>query len=136
MRWKYALSSTRQARLTTVNGTVCCPGTRVPAGHGSGSGSGSLSSRVTRWRVRVRPPELGGYPFVAGTGRVALLLCCHFNHVFHAAVCRACLMFPPIGIHHSQCPCRFAIVETKALRSQASRQTCIKTLQYQVHTYA
>ena len=29
MQSKYALSSTCQARLTTVNGTVCCSGTRV-----------------------------------------------------------------------------------------------------------
>ena len=63
---KYALSSTCQARLS-VNGTICCPGTRVPGG----PGSGPLKSRVTQWRVRVRPPEFGGYPFVAGTLRVA-----------------------------------------------------------------
>ena len=39
-------------------------GTRLPGG----PGSGPLKSRVTRWRVRVRPPEFGGYPFAAGTG--------------------------------------------------------------------
>ena len=32
------------------------------------------AGRVTRWRVRVRPPEIGGYPFVAGTRRVAPVL--------------------------------------------------------------
>ena len=67
MQSKYALSSTCQARLTTVNGTIRC--SRVPGG----PGSGPLKSRVTRWRVRVRPPEFGGYPFVAGTRRVAPL---------------------------------------------------------------
>ena len=30
MQSKYALSSTYQARLTTLNGTICCPGTGVP----------------------------------------------------------------------------------------------------------
>ena len=60
---KYAISSICQARLTTVNGT------RVPGG----PGSGPLKSGVTRWRVRVQPPEFGGYPFVAGTRRVAPL---------------------------------------------------------------
>ena len=30
------------------------------------------------------------------------------------------LLFPPIDIQHTQCPCRFVILETKALWSQAS----------------
>ena len=30
MQSKYALSSACQAHLTTVSGTICCPGTRVP----------------------------------------------------------------------------------------------------------
>ena len=33
------------------------------------------------------------------------------------------LFFQPIDIQHTQCPYRFIILETKALQSQASRQT-------------
>ena len=51
MQSKYAVAPTRQARLTAVNGTICCPG--------------------PRWRVRLRPPDFGGYPFVARTRRAA-----------------------------------------------------------------
>ena len=69
MQSKYALSSTRQVHMTTVNGTICWPSTRVPGG----PGSGPLNSRATRWRVRVRPPDFGGYPFVASTRRVVPL---------------------------------------------------------------
>ena len=57
MQSKFALSSTCQARATTINGTICCSGTRVPVG----PGSGTLKSRVTWWRVRARPPESGAY---------------------------------------------------------------------------
>ena len=32
----------------------------------------------TRWRVRVRPPQFDGYPFVAGTRRAAPLLYCKY----------------------------------------------------------
>ena len=46
------------------------PGTPAPGG----PSSGPLKSRVARWRVRVRPPEFGGYPLVAGTRRLAPLL--------------------------------------------------------------
>ena len=46
------------------------PGTRVLGG----PGSGLLTSRVTRWRVRVRPPEFGGYPLVASTRRMVPLM--------------------------------------------------------------
>ena len=42
------------------------PGTRW-------TGSGPLKIWVTGWRVRARPPEFGGYPFVAGTRRVSPL---------------------------------------------------------------
>ena len=52
------------------------------------------------------------------------------------------LFFPPIDIQqaliqHTQCPCRFVILATKALQSQASRQTYIyiaNATRYQVHT--
>ena len=81
MQSKCALSSTCEARLTTVNRTIYCPGTRAPGG----PGSSPLKSRVTRWLVRVRPPEFGGYPFVAGTRRVAYVhssMCkCYDDHV-------------------------------------------------------
>ena len=65
MQSKYALSSTCQARLTTVNGTTCCPGgypgtrwTRFqsPETPGYPVTSPSPTSRI--WRVPVR----GGYP--------------------------------------------------------------------------
>ena len=36
------------------------------------------------------------------------------------ALCAFKLLFPPIDIQHTQCPCRFVILETKALWSQAS----------------
>ena len=52
------------------------------------------------------------------------------------------LFFPPIDtrqalIQHTQCPCRFVILATKALQSQATRQTYIyiaNATKYQVHT--
>ena len=52
------------------------------------------------------------------------------------------LFFPTIDIQqaliqHNQCPCLFVILATKALQSQASRQTyiCIaNATRYQVHT--
>ena len=56
MQSKYALSYTCQARLTTVNGTISCPGTRVRGE----PGFGPLKSRVTRWRVQVQPQNLAG----------------------------------------------------------------------------
>ena len=61
MQSKYALSSTCQARLTTVNGTICCPGTRwarfwSPEELGYLLASPSPTSRI--WRVTVR----GWYP--------------------------------------------------------------------------
>ena len=69
MQSKHAVSSTCQAALTSVNGTMRCPGTRAPGG----PSSSPLKCRVTRWRVKVRPQEFGGCPFVAGTRRVAPL---------------------------------------------------------------
>ena len=57
------------------------------------------------------------------------------------AVCLE-LLFPPIDIQqallqHTQCPCRFVILATKALQFQASRQTYIyiaNATRFQVHT--
>ena len=63
--------------------------------------------------------------------------------MFHAgACCEFRTVFPPIDIQqaliqHTQCPCRFVILATKALQSQASRQTYIyiaSATRYQVHT--
>ena len=53
------------------------------------------------------------------------------------------LFFPPIDIQraliqHTQCPSRYVILATKAVQSQASRQTYIyiaNATAYQVHTY-
>ena len=66
-------------------------------------------------------------------------LCCHFNHMFHAAACCVLkLLFLPIDIQHTQWQCRFVILETKALYSQAPRQTYIyiasTATRYQGHT--
>ena len=107
MQSKYALASTCQARLTNVNGTIYCPGTRAPGG----PGSGPLKSRVTRWQVRVRSPKFGGYPFVAGTRWVAPLLCdncCRVHRTPYTVIAcnlactpsirQACLAYPTARI--------------------------------------
>ena len=69
MQSKSAPSSNCQARLTTVNGIIRCPGTRVLGEHGCDA----LKSRVIGWRVRIRPAELSGQPLVPGTYRMAPL---------------------------------------------------------------
>ena len=54
--------------------------------------------------------------------------------MFHPAACCACLklFFPPINIQHTQCLCRFVVLATKALLSQASRQTYIYIYTWQI----
>ena len=61
MQSKYALSSTCQVRLTTVNGTICCPGTRWTRFRSPKKPIYPLASPIPTsriWRVPVR----GGYP--------------------------------------------------------------------------
>lgn len=85
---KCALASTCQAHSRTAYGMVYSPGTRVTGGPG-------LNNRATQSRVRVRPPDFGGYPFVAGNPRVAPKLGIH-----QATAARAA--FPAavsLGIH-------------------------------------
>ena len=53
-----------------------------------------------------------------------LFLCCHFNHMFHAAAC--CVLFPPIGIQLTQCPCRFVILRVDKSSAVTSFETDIR----------
>ena len=116
MQSKYALSSTCQARLTTVNGTIRC--SRVPGG----PGSGPLKSRVTRWRVRVRPPEFGGCPFVAGPRRVALLAQMHMRMFVPPCILWCCMQ------RRRECPSSLLLVITEHSGRSLFRRTLLYCL--------